>query len=43
MRRISEQAVAAVVRLPPGAYTIVCNAPAGDPGGDVLIEVYFLP
>jgi hypothetical protein len=32
-----------VVRLSPGAYTIVCNAAAGDPGGDVLIEVYFLP
>lgn len=29
--------------LPPGAYSIVCDAPAGDPGGEVLIEVYLLP
>jgi hypothetical protein len=34
---------AAVVRLNPGSYTIVCNAPAGDAGGEVLIEVYVLP
>jgi hypothetical protein len=34
---------AAVVRLNPGAYTIVCNPAAGDPGGEALIEVYFLP
>lgn len=34
---------AAVVRLGPGAYTIVCNAPEGDTGGEVLIEVYLLP
>lgn len=32
-----------VVRLTPGAYTIVCQAPAGDTGGEALIEVYFLP
>ncbi len=32
-----------VVRLKPGAYTVVCNPPANDPGGEVLIEVYFLP
>ena len=32
-----------VVRLSPGAYTIVCNPVAGDPGGEALIEVYFLP
>lgn len=34
---------AAVVRLSPGAYTIVANPAAGDAGGEVLIEVYFLP
>ncbi len=34
---------AAVVRLGPGAYTLVCNAPEGDAGGEVLIEVYLLP
>jgi hypothetical protein len=32
-----------VVRLSPGVYTIVCNAVAGDPGGEALIEVYSLP
>lgn len=32
-----------VVRLNPGAYTIVCNAAAGDAGGEALVEVYFLP
>ena len=26
-----------------GSYTVVCTAPAGDAGGDALIEVYFLP
>lgn len=34
---------ASVVRLSPGAYTIVAEPQAGDPGGEVLIEVYFLP
>ena len=34
---------AAVVRLTPGAYTIVCNAASGEAGGEALIEVYFLP
>lgn len=34
---------AAVVRLPPGAYTIVAEPRTGDPGGEVVIEVYFLP
>ena len=34
---------AAVVRLTPGDYTIVCTTAAGDVGGDALIEVYFLP
>jgi hypothetical protein len=34
---------AAIVRLPPGAYTIVCNAAPGDAGGEALVEVYFLP
>jgi len=34
---------AQVARLNPGAYTIVAAAPAGDVGGEVLIEVYFLP
>ena len=32
-----------LVRLSPGAYTIVCAAPDGDAGGEVLVEVYFLP
>jgi hypothetical protein len=26
-----------------GAYTVVCTASNGDPGGDALIEIYFLP
>lgn len=34
---------AAVVRLAPGAYTIVCDAVTGTAGGEALIEVYFLP
>lgn len=34
---------AAVHRLKPGAYTIVCNTAPGDAGGEALIEVYFLP
>jgi len=35
---------AAVVRLPPGAYTVMAvTAGAGDPGGEALIEVYALP
>lgn len=32
-----------VVRLNPGAYTIVCTAAPGDAGGEALVEVYFLP
>ena len=32
-----------VVRLAPGAYTVVASAGPGDPGGEVLVEVYFLP
>lgn len=32
-----------VVRLSSGAYTIACELIPGDPGGEVLIEVYFLP
>jgi hypothetical protein len=32
-----------VVRLQPGAYTIVASPAAGDTGGEVLIEIYFLP
>ena len=32
-----------VVRLTPGNYTIVCSTAASDEGGDVLVEVYFLP
>jgi hypothetical protein len=32
-----------VYSLSRGAYTIVCDTPVGDPGGDVLIEVYVLP
>lgn len=34
---------AGVFRLVPGAYSIVCQAAAGDAGGEALIEVYFLP
>jgi hypothetical protein len=34
---------AALVRLEPGAYTIISDPPAGDSGGAVLIEVYFFP
>jgi hypothetical protein len=34
---------AAVVRLAPGAYTIVAQPAASDAGGETLIEVYFLP
>lgn len=34
---------AAVVRLAPGAYTIVANPAKGDAGGEVLVEAYFLP
>lgn len=32
-----------VARLNPGAYTIVASALTGDVGGEVIIEVYFLP
>ncbi|MGH8017593.1 MAG: hypothetical protein ACREIA_04775 [Opitutaceae bacterium] len=32
-----------VQRLAPGAYTVIAAAAAGDAGGDVLVEVYFLP
>lgn len=32
-----------VVRLAPGAYTVVANTAAGDVGGEALIEVYTLP
>jgi hypothetical protein len=32
-----------VVRLTAGSYTVVCNPAAGDLGGEVIIEVYFLP
>jgi hypothetical protein len=34
---------AQVVRLNPSAYTVVCTAAPGDAGGEVLVEVYFLP
>lgn len=34
---------AAIVRLAPGAYTIVAEPAAGASGGEALIEVYFLP
>lgn len=32
-----------VARLNPGAYTVIASALPGDAGGEVLIEVYFLP
>lgn len=38
----SKDAVA-VVSVIPGPYTITCSAVAGDPGGEVLIEIYTLP
>ena len=38
----SKEAVG-VFRLTPGAYTVVCTTADGDKGGQVLIEVYFLP
>jgi hypothetical protein len=34
---------AMIVRLAPGAYTVVASARTNDPGGDALVEVYFLP
>ena len=34
---------AKVINLGAGAYSVVCIAPAGDPGGDMLIEIYYLP
>jgi hypothetical protein len=34
---------AEVVRLAPGAYTLMTVTPPGDTGGEALIEVYFLP
>jgi hypothetical protein len=34
---------AEVARLEPGAYTIVASPASGDPGGEVLLELYFLP
>ncbi len=34
---------ASLVGLLPGAYTVVCTSPAGDVGGDVIIEIYSLP
>jgi hypothetical protein len=34
---------AEVVRLAPGAYTLMTVAAPGDTGGEALIEVYFLP
>lgn len=32
-----------VAWLEPGAYTVVCSAPATDPGGEALIEAYSFP
>jgi hypothetical protein len=40
---VGSKDAAEIVRLEPGAYTIVAAASAGDPGGEVLIEVYLLP
>lgn len=40
---VGSKDAAQVVRLAPGAYTVVCTAPAGDTGGEALIEVYTLP
>jgi hypothetical protein len=31
------------IRLYPGAYTVVASVGPNDPGGEVLVEVYFLP
>jgi len=38
----SKDAVA-LVRLAPGAYTVVASAPEGSESGEVLVEIYFLP
>ena len=40
---IGSKDAADVVRLNPGAYSVVCIAADGDAGGEVLIEVYVLP
>lgn len=40
---VGSKDAAQVVRLAPGAYTVVCTASAGDSGGEALIEVYTLP
>jgi hypothetical protein len=33
-----------IVRLTAGSYTVICaTANNDDPGGEVLVEVYFLP
>lgn len=31
------------IRIYPGAYTVVASVGPNDPGGEVLVEVYFLP
>jgi hypothetical protein len=40
---VGSKDAADVVRLDPGAYTIVGSAANGDAGGEALIEVYLLP
>ena len=40
---VGSKDAAQVVRLAPGAYTVVSSAPPGDAGGEALIEVYTLP
>ncbi len=39
----SRDAVGVTPRMPAGAYTVVCIAEDGDPGGETLVEVYVLP
>ncbi|PAW64928.1 MAG: hypothetical protein B9S34_11800 [Opitutia bacterium Tous-C1TDCM] len=39
----SRDAVGVSPRIGAGAYTVVCTAEDGDPGGEALVEVYVLP
>jgi hypothetical protein len=34
---------ASIMRLPAGDYTVVASATTNDPGGEALVEIYFLP
>jgi hypothetical protein len=41
--RVPSKDAVALVRLDPGNYTIIAPTTNDDPGGEALIEVYFLP